>query len=187
MFRPNKAWIFINKVFQKRTKSVFGVIEGISNGVVFGWAMDHKNPGQSLKLEFLADGEVLDTLKTFLPRSDVPGSSPANGHRCGFSFNLKRHLPTLNGQKFEIRDAATGATISKTTITLRDNVGWGVIDAIYGFEAMGWATISGYAAEAVQVEILVDGELAGTVTTDQARSDMAAKASDIAPSTGTHQ
>lgn len=172
MFKLNKTSMFLKKVLQKPKKSLFGVVEGISKGVVFGWAMDRKNPGQPLNLEFLADGAILATSKTFLSRSNVPGASPANGHCCGFSFDLKPYLPTLNGQKFEIRDAATGTTLSKTVVTLRDGVGWGVLDAIYGIEAMGWATSSSFDADSVQVEIVIDGEVAGTVTTDQARGDI---------------
>lgn len=152
-------------------KKLLGGIEGISHGVVFGWAVNKSAADQPLKLQFLLDGVVIGTTPSSIVRADI-ASAALGGYRCGFRFNLKPYLRDLVGQRLEIRDEATGAILPKTPINLDKNAGWGAIDGVVGIEVKGWAVWANPSSEMTPVEILIDGEIAGCIFTNQPRPDL---------------
>lgn len=149
---------------------LLGGVEGISRGVVFGWAVNKSATSQPLKLQFLLDGVPVGTTLSSIVRADIASAAPCE-YRCGFRFDLKPYLRNLTGQKLEIRDEATGASLSGPVV-LDNNAGWGAVDAISGIEVKGWAVCTNLESEATSVEILIDGEVAGSVVTTQPRPDL---------------
>jgi len=158
----------IKSIFKKK-RSLKGGIEGISRGVVFGWAVSSSS--QSLTLQFLINGTVIGSVRPTLSRPDIAAAASID-YQCGFRFDLKPYFRELNGVRLEIRDQATGESLPSTPIDLTDTVGWGAIDGIFGLEVKGWAVWANLDSEVVPVEILIDGEIAGCAYTKQPRSDL---------------
>lgn len=152
-------------------KKLRGGIEGISHGVVFGWVVNKSAVDQPVRLQFLLDGVVIGTTQSLIVRADI-AIAASSGYRCGFRFDLKPYLRDLAGQRLEIRDEVTGAILPKTPMNLDKNAGWGTIDGVFGIEVRGWAVWANLSSEMTPVEILIDGEVAGCIFTNQPRPDL---------------
>lgn len=64
---------------------IYGVVEGIRRDRVIGWAVDRKDPGASVEIEVLVDGEVVQTGRAERYRKDLEKGGIGTG-RYGFSL-----------------------------------------------------------------------------------------------------
>jgi GT2 family glycosyltransferase len=162
----------LNKVFSSIRKGALqGALEGISGGVIFGWAINRSSPEKPANLDILIDGNRVGTTSTTLIRSDIAASAPS-GHRCGFRFDLRPYAREFRGQILTIVNPATRSSLRRTPLALDANTGWGVVDGAQGAEIIGWAVCTDPMVKHAEVEILLDGKVVGVVEANQPRPDL---------------
>ena len=157
------------KTLFKKKRSLKGGVEGISRGVVFGWAVSPS--GQPVTLQLLINEVIVGTVQPTISRPDIAIASSV-GYLCGFRFDLKPYLSKLEGNPLDIRDQATGEALPSMPIALSDTAGWGAVDGVFGLEVKGWAVWADLTAEPTPIEIFIDGVLAGCTFTDSPRPDL---------------
>lgn len=155
----------------KRATKVKGGVEGVSRGVVFGWAVTPELASATVRITL--DGVTLGTTEASLPRPDIAIAAPVE-HRCGFRFDLRPFVKQLKGQTLTVEVEGSDRLLSPTPMKLTNDSGWGSIDAIDGVEVRGWAVCAHPGVETAMVEIRIDGELAGCVETSLLRTDLRA-------------
>lgn len=148
-----------------------GRIEAISRGVISGYLLPvtEADPRDAL-LEFVLDGRTIGTARPTIVRPDIEEASEVD-YRCGFEFDLRPHLQELSGQQLIVREVNSGQILTTTPISLDPTTGWGILEGIFGIELRGWATRTSLDAENVLVDILIDGEIVGSVSTAIAWKD----------------
>lgn len=156
--------------FPHRRKSLKGGIEGVARGVVFGWAVDTRQP-EPVELEVVIGGTVVGKARADLPRPDIALASKTGG-RCGFTCDLRSLITDSRSVLITIRAIATGRVLSGSPFEITQQSGWGVVDAVHGLVVNGWAVIGHPSQEHAAVEILVDGHLVGTTMADLDRPDL---------------
>ena len=117
------------KTLFKKKRSLKGGVEGISRGVVFGWAVSPS--GQPVTLQLLINEVIVGTVQPTISRPDIAIASSV-GYLCGFRFDLKPYLSKLEGNPLDIRDQATGEALPSMPIALSDTAGWGAVDGVFG-------------------------------------------------------
>lgn len=148
-----------------------GCIEGIAQGIVFGWAVHRRRPQEPLRLNVIVDGRSIGQTETCIARPGIEYSAPS-GYLCGFRFDLRPHIHSLRGQELQIREASHGIPLVSGPVSLDPRGAWGVLEAMEGLEIGGWVVIAGPHAGPPIVDILVDGESAGSVMADRPRPDL---------------
>lgn len=147
-----------------------GALEGVCNGIAFGWAVNRQQPERPVRLQILVDGKPVATIDTPIKRNHIEAAS-ACGYRCGFAFDLRLHVPEFAGQQLTLRDAESAKPFGLPVVLQRGG-GAGVLDAVHGLHVCGWAVPMDPGVRAAEVEILLDGETAGVALADQARPDV---------------
>lgn len=150
---------------------IVGCIDGISGGVVFGWALDAARGGQPVNLEVLIDDRVVATVPPTQLRPEVAQGRSASS-RCGFRFDVCPFLPAMKGQALMLRDASTRHVLPGTPILLDPAAGWGAIEGIGGIDVHGWAVQADTSSPYATVEILFDDQVVGSVVADLPRPDL---------------
>lgn len=159
-------------VSKYRTVSTLrGCIEGIAQGIVFGWAVHRSRPQEPLRLDVIVDGRNIGQTETSIVRPSIECSAPS-GYLCGFQFDLRPHIHALCGQELQIQEASCGTPLGSGPVTLDPRGAWGVLEAMDGLEIGGWVVIAGPHAGPSIVDIFVDGESAGSVIADRPRPDL---------------
>jgi GT2 family glycosyltransferase/glycosyltransferase involved in cell wall biosynthesis len=148
-----------------------GRLEGVCCGVAWGWAISRAAPDQPATLELLLDGQLLGRVDTTVVRADHTGAA-ASGHRCGFTFDLRPHLGVRQRGRLTLRDADGGVAFGGDGLAFDSAGGSGALDRSAGIDLVGWVTPHGPGRQAVEVEILIDGQGAGVVHADQPRADL---------------
>lgn len=69
-----------------------GVVDGVADGFVRGWAVNLACPEKAVQLEVIVDGRVIASGATGMPRPDVKLAGYGTGH-SGFAFPLPSELP----------------------------------------------------------------------------------------------
>src|SRR5277367_4765757 len=72
----------------KLEPSFEGFVDTFNDGVVAGWALDQRQPGESIEVDLYIDGEYAGSAAADLPRPDLFAISPAS-QKKGFRFNVK--------------------------------------------------------------------------------------------------
>jgi hypothetical protein len=65
-----------------------GFVDTFNDGVVAGWALDQRQPGESIEVDLYIDGEYAGSAAADLPRPDLFAISPAS-QKKGFRFDVK--------------------------------------------------------------------------------------------------
>jgi SAM-dependent methyltransferase len=113
-----------------RLASTFeGCIDTFIGGEVAGWALDRRQPGDSIDIDLYVDGEYATSTHAEMPRPDLAMVSPAS-QRKGFRFDVKpyvadRLLPRIDlyfGGSFEKIpvNAATALHFNRPFIDIRE-------------------------------------------------------------------
>ncbi len=154
-----------------RASGFKGGIEGVAGGVVFGWAVSGRQPERPAEVGILVDGVVIGRVPTTLVRPDIALAAPS-GHRCGFRFDLRPHLREFSGQQLSLCDPESRVPFGGKALSLHRADGFGAIDAVHGLEIRGWAVVLDPEVELTEIEVRLDGEIAGTAVADQPRPDL---------------
>jgi SAM-dependent methyltransferase len=72
----------------KLEPSFEGFVDTYTDGVVAGWALDRREPGESIEVDLYIDGEYAGSASADLPRPDLFAVSPASQNK-GFRFDVK--------------------------------------------------------------------------------------------------
>ncbi|HSV68806.1 MAG TPA: glycosyltransferase [Methylibium sp.] len=150
-----------------------GRIDGLCHGVAWGWAVGSEHPARPIEVELLLDGQVVGRAPADALRPDVTRAR-ASGQRCGYTLDLRPHLDACRGQVLSLRDAGNGEPLG-STLTLLPGGGSGVVERISGIDVLGWAVSFAPGSAPVEVELLVDGQVAGTARADLERADFRAQ------------
>jgi GT2 family glycosyltransferase len=149
-----------------------GRLEGVCRGVAWGWAISRAAPEAPATVEVLLAGQPLGSTETLVVRPDHSGAA-ASGHRCGFTFDLRPHLQGRTRGVLSLRDAGTGVPFGADGGMAFDlDGGNGTLDRCEGIDVIGWASPHGLATVGLELEILVDGQVAGIAVPDQPRPDL---------------
>lgn len=160
----------IESIFRLR-KKVKGSVEGISRGVVFGWVLLPDGTAPTLRIRL--DGVCVGTVQPSIVRPDIAAAASI-GHCCGFRFDLRPFIREFAGETLQIEVEGNGRSLAPTPMVLTNAAGWGAIDGLFGTELKGWAVTADPGTDVAEVEVLVDGHLAGTARTSLPRTDLKA-------------
>lgn len=120
--RPMKTWLRTLFGSRRRGKAggVIGHVDTAFETFIRGWALDTADPDRAVGLEVLHGGAVIARGVTDIPRDDVAKA----GHGkllTGFRLDLSPRTPFRDGDKLEIRDAATGRPILGSPVRIDVN------------------------------------------------------------------
>lgn len=149
----------IKNFFRKSTKCSH--LDGIIDGVVFGWLISSKD---SPSVDILINGKKVDEIKDFMPDITI------NLKAYRFYHDLKKYN-IKQGDEIELR-SNTGK-IKGTPIKLSKENIFGLIEGFSGYECFGWAgTVSG---EIPRLKFMIDGEIFEPELSWQIRDDFSKK------------
>ena len=157
-----------------------GAFESISEHFARGWAVDRESPGAPLEVELLAEGEVIATASTGLPRPDVKRRLGAEN--AGFRIPLPADVKRADRLAVRLADTsaplprAVGFSVSGAAMLremANDRLRHGCIDEVTGNRVKGWAALPDR-DEPVQVLFYAGKKLVGSVLAAEDRPDVEA-------------
>lgn len=165
-------------------RPVRGVLDKISGLMVDGWAANPDMPGQPVTIEIYADERLLGTTAAFMFRTDLAQAGLGTGHHH-FSFQLPPELfdgddhvisARVQGTSQNLENSPMHLTLAPPAMAgaLADGLD-GMLDAVTedGW-VQGWAWYPGAPERRAEIEILVDGAVAGSTLAALHRPDLAA-------------
>lgn len=87
---------------QVRAAKVKYSVEKFDGETVLGWAIDFSHQDKPLLIDVLKDGEVVDTVKASIPRSDLLALK-VDRFDAGFSINLRRYCSHIRASVFNLK------------------------------------------------------------------------------------
>ena len=175
--------------------AISGYVEGVTERTLSGWAYDATAPDRPLEMELLVDGQVRAVFLAEIDRPDVQDA----GHpalTCGFSLTLPRDVPAGKKVSLTVRAKASGTVIEGGALRVRlpepapeeklpeiapaapaapEEPPFplaGGVEQIDTGGIIGWVQDPADPGRAVDLCILVDGEVAGMAVADQPRQDV---------------
>ncbi len=165
-------------------RTVRGVLDMISGRTVDGWAADTLMPDQPVTIEIFADDRLLGTTEAVMFRADLAQAGLGTGHHH-FSFLLPPELFDGNDHLISARVQGTNQNLenspTRLALALPATAGVmaegldGMLDAVTedGW-VQGWAWYPGAPERRAEIEILLDGVVAGSTLAASHRPDLAA-------------
>ncbi|MEO5377115.1 MAG: glycosyltransferase [Magnetococcus sp. DMHC-6] len=148
-----------------------GHIEGISAGMVFGW-LEGIPTEKGAHLEVQLDGDAVG-LATIDKQCDVPGVTSSNQQKIlRFFFDLTPYLKDGFAQTLTLIETTSGQCLPGTPLNLQQNLVWGCVDHVNGFEFIGWIVHLDPKVIHCGVELWVDGFCATTTLAQKSRLDL---------------
>lgn len=156
----------------------FGIIDGLEGEVIRGWAVPVAPGAISVPLEVLLDGEVAGEVLPDLPRPDLQALGMPVQH-SGFRFAApakwldgKPHAVTVR-VRGSGKQLMSGAPLMLQVQRSRIHAN---IEGVCRGVLFGWAADPERPRQTLALEILLDGEVIGNVTTGIVRPDLSASA-----------
>ncbi len=162
-----------------KAESLTGAVDTVSveNGRIAGWVADRGNLDTALIVRVECDGEVIAAFVADLFRADLKASGISNP-RHGFVWKVPADICDDRPHHMVLR---AGGGVFQLPAPYQRSVRFppsieatGNVDSISDTTVRGWACNLKNPDEVVEVEILIDGELAGKVTADNERADVRA-------------
>jgi hypothetical protein len=163
---------------------VRGVLDAISGAMVDGWAADPEMPDQPVTIEIYADENLLGATSAFMFRADLAQAGLGTGHHH-FSFRLPPELCDGNDHMISARVKGTKQNLHNSpmlfsqTLPALAGVPAELLDGTLDFVTedgwvQGWAWYPGAPERRPEIDILVDGAVAGSTLAALHRPDLAA-------------
>ncbi|WP_185961316.1 glycosyltransferase [Telmatospirillum sp. J64-1] len=151
-----------------------GSLDGVTNGLVFGWLVDREAPGQAVEVTVEVDGSAVATKLAADFRADLQAAGYGCGNH-GFSLTLPNNFCDGRAHHVMVR-ACDGTEIGfcKVAVSPRATA-IGRIEGVAGYHLNGWAYNPTFVREKVALEVLDETGLVITEgVADQYRADLAA-------------
>ena len=149
--------------------SPVGKVEVMTAAQVSGYVFDTADPSTPIQVEVMVDGQLAAQGDANIDRPDISSKTQGTGTTHGFSFPLTLASGNHSVQVIAINPDGSGAqtTLRKATVVNHKPVG--SISSFSNTQVVGFAMDPDLPNSGSQVEIMVDGTLAATVTADQAK------------------
>jgi GT2 family glycosyltransferase len=155
-----------------RTKPVKGVVDRRVGLYVIGWALDPEKPDRSVIVELLADGVSVSEGTASIYRVDLLNAGLGDGN-CAFKLRIPNTLFDSRPHALAVREKNTGTILPGNEISFGgDSEAHAVIEGQEGTALCGWLNEPSVFNLAGEIEVWVDGEIAGRGYADQYRSEV---------------
>lgn len=155
-----------------RSKPVQGAVDRRAGLYVDGWVFDPESPTQAVVVELLADGVSVSETVASIFRSDLLLAKIGDG-KCGFKLRIPNTLFDARPHVLAVREKNSGQILKGNEVSFE--VAPDTRAAIEGQEGTcicGWFYDPGAHNLAGEVEVWIDGEIAGRGYADQYREDV---------------
>lgn len=149
----------------------------LESGRISGWVADRANPETTLIVRVECDGEIVAAFAADLFRADLKEAG-INNPRHGFVWKVPADICDDRPHRLILR---AGGGMLQLPPPYQRSVRFppaveaaGNVDSVSSSAVRGWACDIRNPDDSVEVEILIDGELAGKVTADMERADVRA-------------
>ncbi|NEX19400.1 glycosyltransferase [Thiorhodococcus mannitoliphagus] len=155
------------------TDPLVGNIDGIVDGIVFGWVKQTTDRALPSVVALLDDEEIASGDIT-APRPDIVQQGMADAAH-GYRVDLKRWLLSQgdHGKSIRIIHRDSGKDLAGSPLNPMEVRGWGHVADCDGIDLLGWATLSGPSETTAKVELWIDGEKVLEQEADLQRKDFA--------------
>ena len=149
-----------------------GFVDDVAPGMISGWALNLRRPGERVSLDLLVDGEVVDTVVADQPRPDLA----AHGMGDGFSaFRLPLKPDTAFSEPRQVSVVVSGTRLelcNSPLLALPPPTLNGFFDRLHGMSAHGWVLNSLTPDKPVVVEAVCDGRVLASAQAKLFRGDL---------------
>lgn len=148
-------------------------IEGVSEGILRGWALDDANTRLRLDLLVLVDGAPIAQVKADRPRGDLQRHFSTDGVH-GFECVLPLGVQDGTRHVVAVRAGSDGPDLATLTLLIprRTHMLQGKVERVAEGRLHGWVWDRGQPGTAVAVELLCDGAVLASTVADHLRQDL---------------
>jgi hypothetical protein len=162
-----------------KAEDLRGNIDGLEpdeqgNWILRGWACDIADHDRVLEIEVLEDSQIVGVGRADMYRDDVRSAGIGDGY-SGFAITLDAPPRRRAGAATLALRLASGGRIvvPETSVPMTTLVGY--VDRVSGGLVEGWALDLADRTKSLELEMLIDGQMAQRIFADQPREDLTAK------------